>query len=88
MKQLKVCGNERVLGNVIEMGFSPEFFSLKRYGYNEFGSYDVLDSILLDSRETCDVLNQKTLEARIKRLHKYFPTAEYINQSVIIGLDY
>lgn len=83
MVELKnIPRDEKVYGTVIEV--MDNSFVMNRYGENNYGRYEKLETVeKLSDEEAVDVLAQKTVEARKRRLHNYFRSAKYISEEVI-----
>lgn len=86
MKNLKICSeNEQIIGNVLEIGDNG--IVLIQYDKNEYGTYIPVYKEELDIMDEAKVKAQKDLDARVEKLHEFFPTAEYISQLVFEHMD-
>lgn len=88
MKKLKVVTSyAQVVGFILS--YSMEEFYLDQYAYNAYGEYTRFCLYAWnDPNDEEDVFNQPDLASRIKRLHYYFPKAEYISEEVIEHLNF
>ena len=77
---------DQIKGKVIEHRIDG--FYLFSYYINIYGNYVYSLEYQLSNEEESDVLHQKNLKARLRRLHYYFNTAEYISEEVVDVLNF
>ena len=82
MKKLKyVTALEQVEGKIIE--FKDGLFVLNEYGHRRDGEYDVLNTQHLSKEEFMDIFYLETPAEKVKRIHHFFRSAEYISAEVL-----
>ena len=72
----------KIYGKEIDYTQSYDYHT-SNYFNNEYGEYVSERVDFLSNDELKDVLNQKSLAKRIKRIHHYFKDAKYISYNVI-----
>ena len=83
MKKLEVVSKfSQVEGKVIER-YGEHTYALREYHINEYGEYDVEDLQELTLKQLHDILSKRDLASRVKRIHYYFKTADYISDNAI-----
>ena len=87
MKKLTyVSISDQVKGKVIE--HHSDGFYLRNYYINEYGNYVCTLSHQISNAEEDDIIHQKSLKARLRRLHYHFNTADYISEEVVGVLNF
>ena len=75
----------RIEGTVID--YISGNFTLRKYGFNEYGVYDCEDVQLLSLEEFDHVVTQPTFIKRVEKLHTFISGADYISSEAINHLN-